>query len=158
MPNSLYDRIIVPLDGSELAEAALPTAMTLAGSFGLPVLLIRIVDYAKLERYGPYGLALEYEAFEPVVGREESDAGDYLAEMQKRYKPEGVKIETEVRRGAVARDLIELAGPRDLIVLASHGRGAIARWLLGSVTEDIVRNGASPLLLVRTSQTESEES
>jgi len=145
----LYDRIIVPLDGSDLAEAALPTAIALAAVLKTPVVLMRIADFSKLERYSPYGVALEYEAFDSLISRDEHDAETYLAIILDRYPDSGVPISIEIRRGMVAREIVEFAGSRDLIVIASHGRSGITRWLLGSVAEDIVRNGKSPVLLVR---------
>ena len=66
----MYTRILVPLDGSPLAEIALADATMLARAIDVPLFLLRIVDYTRLESYGPYGLAMEYASIEPVLSTE----------------------------------------------------------------------------------------
>ncbi len=146
----MYSRIIVPLDGSPLAEEALEDAVNFALLMSAPLHLLRIVDYTKMEEYGPYGLALEYGSYEPVMSVEERESQDYLESIGERIAREHLTISTEVRRGSVVREIVNAATASDLIIMASHGRSGITRWLLGSVAEDVIRNGDCPVLLVRT--------
>jgi nucleotide-binding universal stress UspA family protein len=146
----MYQRIVVPLDGSELAEEALPRAIELARLVGAPLHLLRVVDYLRLERYGPYALALEYSAVEPVLDTETTEATEYVDAVQRHLTREGVAVETEVRQGRVAREIVAAAKPGAVIVMASHGRGGFSRWLLGSIAEDVLRHATVPILLVRS--------
>jgi nucleotide-binding universal stress UspA family protein len=145
----MYERIVVPLDGSPLAELALPHAVNLAKLSNATLHLLRIVDFTRLDEHGPYGLAMEYSAFEPVLSEEEANARDYLQQMQVRLSDSGVQITADVRRGPVTREIVRNSTEGDVIVMASHGRGGISRWLLGSVAEDVVRNSTVPVMLIR---------
>jgi nucleotide-binding universal stress UspA family protein len=145
----MYRRVIVPLDGSAIAELALVQAVEIGRMSGAPIHLLRVVDYLHLERYGPYALALEYATTGPVLSVEQNEARDYLAAIESRLTGEGLAVTTEVRQGRVAREVVAAAQSGDLIVLASHGRGGLSRWLLGSIAEDVIRHATVPVLLVR---------
>jgi nucleotide-binding universal stress UspA family protein len=146
----MYRRIVVPLDGSALAERALPQAQELARLGGAPLHLVRVVDLTRLEQYGAYGLALEYGGLATVLDDEAGTARAYLDGVAKRSSAARVTATTEVRRGLAARELVAAVRPGDLVVMATHGRGGLSRWLLGSVAEDVVRQAPVPVLLVRT--------
>jgi nucleotide-binding universal stress UspA family protein len=145
----VFERIVVPLDGSELAERALPAAEDLARLTGAPLHLVRIVEMSRLDRYGPYGLAATRAAFETVVEEEEAMAQDYLAAVARYLVAAGLPTTAEARHGGVVRELIGLTQPGDVIVMASHGRGGLTRLFLGSVAEEVVRHATVPVLLVR---------
>ena len=145
----MYQRIVVPLDGSSLAEKALPQAEELARLTGTPVHLIWVVDYTRLERYGPYALALEYSAAEPMLTEEHAHAMTYLQDIEARLATAGFTVDSSVVQGRVARELVAASQPGDVIVMASHGRGGLSRWLLGSVAEDVLRHATVPVLLIR---------
>jgi nucleotide-binding universal stress UspA family protein len=147
---TMFRRIVVSLDGSGLAEEALTQAIDLARLTDVPIHLIRVVDYTRLERYGPYALALEYSAVEPVLTAEQTEATAYLREVAARLTADGLTADVEVRQGRIARELVAAAKPGDVIVMASHGRGGLSRWLLGSVAEDVLRHATVPVLLVRS--------
>ena len=145
----MYTRIVVPLDGSEVAERALPHAEELGRRLGVPLHLVRVVDLTRLERYGPYALAVPGAAFEQVLDEERSAAQEYLDLTARRLEGQGLTVTTELRHGAVGRELVGLPEMDDLIVMASHGRGGLPRWFLGSVAEDVVRRADVPVLVVR---------
>lgn len=145
----MYERIIVPLDGSELAERALPTAEKLAHLTGASLHIVRVVDLTKLEPYGAYGLAPEYGVMASVMSDEDTAARQYLEQTERALTERGMTVSSEVRTGSAAREVIELSHPGDLIVMASHGRGGVARWFLGSVAEELARRAPAPVLLVR---------
>ncbi len=145
----MFQRIVVPLDGSKLAEAALPAAEELARLMRAPVLLLRVVDFTRLEQYGPYGLALEYASVEPVLAAERAEAVRYLEDVQRQLSTKGLSVTFAVRSGPVARELVAATQSGDVVVMASHGRGGLSRWLLGSVAEDVVRHAPVPVMIIR---------
>lgn len=141
-------RIIVPLDGSPLAEQALSMAVALAGSLGLPVHLVRVVDRDPVRGSGetgsPAATACARTQAETVLRAEE-----YLAEQVQVLRNMDVAATSELRTGVPASDLLDTIRKGDLTVLATRERGDIQRWMLGSVGEELVRRAAGPVLLVR---------
>jgi nucleotide-binding universal stress UspA family protein len=129
-----YTKILVPLDGSKLAEQILPYARALAEAFRIPVELLRVDEP---ELIPPYSLPPQ--------------AGDYLEEIGGRYFPPSVEVNHAVEPGKPAEVIVDRAGtaPGTLIAMATHGGSGIRRWLLGSVASKVVQTAESPLLLVR---------
>src|SRR6478609_3045317 len=111
----MYQRLIVPLDGSALAQQALPEATMIAQRGALPLHLVRVVDPAHLDRAGG-----------------DADAVAELAQTTTWLQVQGLAVTTEVRQGAVVDELLAVAQPGDLYVLGTHGRTGVTRWLLGS--------------------------
>ena len=143
----MYQRIIVPLDGSELAETALPHAEELARLTGAPLHLVRVVDLSHSAAYGAYGM---YAAGpDAMTAAEAETAQEYLDRLQQALSGRGATATAEVLRGLTARTLVAAARPGDVIVMATHGRTGLPRWFLGSVAEEVVRHTPVPLLLVR---------
>ena len=149
----MFERIVVALDGSELAERALGPAQELARRLGAPLHLVRIADVTRFQ-FGMNEAALEYAALGRELSDEEDEATRYLAAVAARLAADGAAPTTEVRRGFAARQLVDLVRPGDLLVMASHGRTGPRRWLLGSVAEEVVRHAAAPVLLVRAGTTD----
>jgi nucleotide-binding universal stress UspA family protein len=148
----MYQRIVVPLDGSDIAELAIPEAERMARLTAAPMHLIRVVDPTQLPWYGAYGDAMGYTVAQGALGDEEQSSDAYLAGIAKRIKELGIEVECEVRHGRAAKELVAAAKPGDIIVIASHGRGGISRWLLGSVAEELIRHAAVPVLLVKATK------
>jgi nucleotide-binding universal stress UspA family protein len=146
----MYKRAIVPLDGSELAEQALPNATELARASNASILLVSVVGYPYLERKGLTSWALQQEALDQVVREETGRAEEYLNGVRKRLVADGFDVTVEVRRGAVDQAILADPEAGDVIVMTTHGRGGVARWFLGSVAEDVVRRSTVPVLLVRS--------
>lgn len=153
----MFDRVVVTLDGSDTSEQALPAGTELARRLNVPLHLLRVADIAWLS-IGASDAALEYASLGGIVEEEEQAARDYLAEVQKRVATDGPTVTTEVRTGFAAREIIAAGQPGDLLVMASHGRSGPARWLLGSVAEDVTRRAASPILLIRAAQNGQQRS
>jgi len=145
----MYQRVIVPLDGSERAEAALAHAVHLSRADQVPILLVRVVGYPYLEQ-GNWSWALQREAIDQVVNEETAEAESYLQDVSDRLAADGLSVAYELRRGAIDRAILDGGEPGDVIVIASHGRGGLARWFLGSVAEDVIRSAIVPVLLIRT--------
>ena len=131
----MYRRIVVPLDGSAFAEQALSEAERMARLAGAPVHLLRVID------------VLEFE-----VARETAAASSYLQTIAERLGKSGLVADIEIRRGQTEREVIAVSRPGDVIVMASHGRGGVPRWFLGSVAEAVVRHATVPVLLVRATE------
>jgi len=134
--------ILVPLDGSPLAAAALPTAVDLAKSFGARLLLLRAAEAPAIRRTDPSEAQVE------VVREAEA----YLDTVKRRLETEGVgDVETSVWYGPAASSIAEAAATRgvSLIVMSTHGRAGLGRLVLGSVAESVLRGTRTPILLVR---------
>jgi nucleotide-binding universal stress UspA family protein len=135
-------RILVPLDGSALAEAALPTATRLAAeNSGAVVLLLRAAEASTMPGVDQVGAQV-------AVVRE---AEEYLEAVAERLRRGGVKVKTSVWYGAAAPSIVESAAVNkvDLIVINSHGRSGLGRLVLGSVAESVLRGTRVPVLLLR---------
>jgi nucleotide-binding universal stress UspA family protein len=151
----MYQRIVVPLDGSTTAEQALPEAERMARLAGAPVHLVGVVDVAQIPWYGQVGMAMEYAAVEQALADECAIASIYLQTIAERLTASGLTADVEVRRGHTAAELEAAAKPGDLFVMASHGRSGITRWLLGSVAEALLRNAPVPILLIKAGPPEA---
>ena len=134
-------KILVPLDGSALAEMAVPTAVELAKDKGATLVLMRAAEE-------PPSLTDVVAAQVDVV----SEAEGYLEAMAGRLRADGCpRVETCVWYGAPAPSIVEAveASGADLVVMTSHGRSGIGRLILGSVAESVLRGTWAPILLLR---------
>lgn len=150
-------RVVVPLDGSPLAEEALPHAMELARRWQVPLHLVRVINLATvlapLSFFAAPGVSprLYEETFEQVRG----EATEYLTGAAARCTGAGVaNVTWVVLDGSPFDTISEVTEPSDVLVLTSHGRGGVRRWLLGSVAEKLVREAPAPVLLVPASNRE----
>jgi nucleotide-binding universal stress UspA family protein len=115
----------------------------------VPILLVRVVGYSYLEQ-GNWSWALQREAIDQVVNEETAEAESYLQGVADRLAAESLSLAYELRRGAADRAILDDGEPGDVVVIASHGRGGLARWFLGSVAEDVIRSATVPVLHIRT--------
>lgn len=143
----MYRSILVPLDGTHFAEHALPAALALARRGGARLLLVSI-STPLTEAYveGLYFSTLEME--KEVATRHQT----YLEALAARIRGLGnVTVDVLVKHGEVAATLCDLVaqGEADLVVMATHGRSALGRFWLGSVTDEMIRHASCPLLLIR---------
>jgi len=148
---ALYKRIIVPLDGSTLAEEALGQAKELSASMGSPIHLIRVVDTYRTQAIPASGMAIDYSMLAELAEEEIEDAKTYMRTEVEKLRGEGLSVTGEVLHGAIAQQIVDAAGPDDIIVMSSHGRTGIKRWFLGSVAEEVMRRATCPVLLHRSS-------
>jgi len=140
-----FKHIMVPLDGKELSEAALPVATQLAAKTGARVTLVRAVNWA-VQTY-PYTLP---SAYVPQVDEElEAGAKAYLRRKEDEIRDAVASVDAYVVRGSAADGLLEFADGRgvDLVVMTTHARSGLARAALGSVADRMVQ-ARVPLLLV----------
>ena len=146
----MYKRIVVPLDGSEIAEAALVEAEKMARMTGAPIHLVRVIDFNSKDFAASYGMLVEPSAISVLLEDEAAAVRQYLKVIHARIADQGFTVTSEVRRGTVYEQIIATTRPGDMMVMASHGRSGIARWFLGSVAEEVVRRSNVPVLLLRT--------
>jgi len=138
---AVYERILVPLDGSELAELALPFAEELAARSGSEITLLCVGESAETEDYAKHEIYLEQIA-----------AVTKHAAEKRLDRPEGViNVRSTVSVGHPAQEIVDYAERENisLIIMATHGRTGVGRWALGSVAEKVMRAGTTPVLLVR---------
>src|SRR5678816_447247 len=142
--------IVVPLDGSELAEGVLPTVAELAKTLKLEVVLFRAYSIPSSAYAGGEGYyAINYEELLTAM-REE--AVDYLEKKTETLKKLGIaSVSYVAKEGFAADEIIALArkSPDNLIAMCTHGRSGVKRWMLGSVTETVVRHSSDPVLVIR---------
>ncbi len=144
----MYRKILLPLDGSELAECALPHMEAVArGCEAADVILLRVVEPLNL----PGDYVISPGDRERTEKEHRADAGKYLAQLKSRLDGKGLSLQTEVIEGRVAEGIVDYAAGHgvDLIVMATHGRSGISRWALGSVADRVVRLASVPVLMVR---------
>jgi nucleotide-binding universal stress UspA family protein len=142
----MYKKILVPLDGSRLAENVLPLARSFARSLPSQVELLAIVDIAERARQ----VAADWASITPAFAEDAARAfNEYLAKVAKNF-PNG-NLQCTVKQGNAAETIIaEAAADSDtLIAMATHGRSGLDRWLMGSVTEKVLRGASNPLMVVR---------
>ena len=140
-------RVLVPLDGSKLAEEVLPTIIPIAAALGCEVTLFRVLV---VDTAGPFTgrwYLPQNSSFEAA----DHDAQSYLGRLASHLKEQGVQASTATQLGPVAKSIIDYAEGHDvdLIAMCTHGRTGIARWALGSVADRVLRAGDKPILLVR---------
>lgn len=144
----MYKKILVPLDGSKLAECVLPHVQTLAqGSNVEEIVFVRVV-----EPFYPRGeFVIEESQRKKIEAGHKTAAEEYLKNLTARLNYDGVKISYEVLYGFVADTLGDFVNKNqiDLIVIATHGRSGVSRWVWGSVADRILRSSCVPVLMVR---------
>ncbi len=163
----MYENILVALDGSELAEQVLPHVQALAEKFGSAVTLLRAtlspeelippsgmaMPMGDLAAYGNIAGASAIEDYDAVAQAEKSETSTYLEGVAERLKGHGFSVTTEQAEGHASKVIIDRAKglTAGLIAMTTHGRSGLARALVGSVADDVVRHSSCPVLLVRVS-------
>jgi nucleotide-binding universal stress UspA family protein len=141
----MYKKILVPLDGSELAKKALDHAEKLAKTFDAEILLFEVVSFMPI--YGSPELVAPL-----IVDEKQKEVAErYLANLAEELKGRGHKVTTMVKTGQqVAVEIIDFAKESgvDLIVMCTHGRSGITRWVLGSVAHKVLTRAETPILLI----------
>lgn len=142
----MYRKILVPLDGSKVAEGVLPHARSLAYSEGAELILLTVGANPALDfAFSDPGLA------QTAVDEQEEKSKAYILKIEAELKADGFKTSTLLRVGSVAEVILGVAEELqvDVIAMSTHGRTGPARWLLGSIAERVVHNSNVPVLLIR---------
>ncbi|MFC1989568.1 universal stress protein [Chloroflexota bacterium] len=163
----MYQKILVPLDGSKLAESVLSHVESVAKGCGTEEVILvsvteRIVGYRSVGvRNRPLGLLqadsrglrspLPVTQVPVVVGKKQAVAQRYLERIARRLEKKKLKVRTKVLLGHPAEEIISFAESNGagLILMASHGRSGVGRWAYGSIADKILRTSGIPVLMVR---------
>jgi len=146
----MYKNILIPLDGSKLAESALVHGESLALSFGARLHLLRVVRPPALtgrEFDGPERFQVEMDMFR-------DEAEEYLKGIQGTFREKKIAAEIHVGYGPVVGEIISIAESRnaDLVIIASHGRSGLSRVFFGSVASGVLNRIERPLMVIRSSE------
>ena len=150
----MYERILVALDGSEVAERVLPHVEALARAFGSTVILLR-ASTAPEKLMAELGTGLETAT--PIVDpttmldEERAEIAEYLNGVAGRLRDAGLTVETDEPPGGAAIEIVQRAADlnADLIAMTTHGRTGFKRMIFGSVAQVVLTHSACPILLVR---------
>ena len=144
--------VILPLDGSPLAAQAVPLATSVATALKLKVKPIRLVSTGSFAFTDPYPTG-GAEMSVPVMEVAENDARDYLDKTAEALREKGLDVEPHFMFGEPASQIIELAHETagSLVVMSTHGRSGLGRFVMGSVADKVLRGSGSPVLIVRAS-------
>jgi nucleotide-binding universal stress UspA family protein len=159
----MYKKILVPLDGSKLAECALPHAEELAKGCGAAeVILISVTEQVRARTRTPEARELYRSTDTPefqevgsdvivTFGKKQRQAERYLSRIAKRFETEGINVHTEVLFWPPAEAIASYAEQNgaDIIVMSSHGRSGLSRWAYGSVADKVLKASCVPVLMVR---------
>jgi nucleotide-binding universal stress UspA family protein len=160
---NMFQKIMVPLDGSKLAECALTYAETLAQNCSATeVVLVSITERLVGRTRAPEaqeaflrsdkaGLGQVGSETAVTFGKMTGQAWRYLDKVEKKMKAKGIPVRSQVLMGNPAESITKFAEEEgiDLIVMSSHGRSGPSRWALGSVTDKVFRATCVPVLMVR---------
>ena len=150
----MYRQILIPLDGSKTAEKVLPYARSLAKKLKIPVELMAVIDIAEMAMH----VSPERSRYlDTLVQEGIRSSQDYLKDIAGSFT--GLTVTCTVDKGRAEDAIIESAAKSKdtLIAMATHGRSGVKRWLLGSVTEKVLRAASNPLLLIRAEEAASTE-
>ena len=157
----MYKKVLVPLDGSELAECVLPHVEAIVSGCGVQeVIFLRVVEPLRLVTEVPYIPSigddvgsLNAETMKRIDAESKEVAENYLDQLADKTKYNGVTIRLEVMTGKAADSITEYATQNgiDLIIIATHGRSGVSRWIWGSVADRVLRSADVPVLMIRPS-------
>jgi nucleotide-binding universal stress UspA family protein len=147
----MYKKILVPLDGSELAECVLPHVETIAGGCGTAeIIFLRVVEPVAIPS-AYFGADFSAEELTRLNNEHQTAATKYIEEVVARSKYNGVKVEGKTIIGRPAEVIADFTKDNgvDLITIATHGRSGISRWVWGSVAERVLRSACVPVMMIR---------
>jgi nucleotide-binding universal stress UspA family protein len=150
-------RVVVPLDGSPVAEEALPTAMSLARRLRVPAHLVTAIDVTKIVPVEIMPtMAFDAALYEETIAQIEADATTRLTQSAEQLQHEGVVTTWAVLHGSPFLAITDAVRPGDVIVMTSRGLGGAKRWLLGSVAETLIRESPVPVVVVPAGERNNE--
>jgi nucleotide-binding universal stress UspA family protein len=140
----MFRHILVPFDGSPLAECVMPHAVAVARTSNAGVILLRVLD--------PVGAATRPRPVDPLDWQiRKAEAESYLKGLAARFEAAGLKVEMVVLEGKAAESIIESVQPHDinLIILSSHGQSGISGWNVSSVVQKVIMRARTSVMIVR---------
>ena len=142
----MYKRVLVPLDGSPMAEGILPFIVQIAGPLDLEVTLVRVMPPIVPQAIE----GMTYLAPDDI-GARLAEAREYLAPWAADLRARGIRATTDARHGEPVREIVAAARESrvDMIAMTTHGRTGVRRLLFGSVAEAVLREATVPVLMMR---------
>jgi nucleotide-binding universal stress UspA family protein len=154
----MLKHVLVPLDSSELAEEALDYARELTGPGG-KVTLLMVVQAPEYVTSGFYPVPFEYqvENYESIRENRINEARDYLQKTASKLTHDDIEVSHAILVGNPAEGIIELADAEnvDAIVMSTHGRSGLSRWIFGSVTQKVLSGTSRPVFVVPSREKET---
>ena len=152
----MYKEILVPLDGSELSASSIPTARQLAQALGARIHLLQITtqteEFAVMRgaEFGTMGSDYSQQVLDEVLTAQRDRIERYLSEVGDDLTSVGLNVTKAVEDGQPAEKIVEYAEASgiDLIIMSTHGRGGVRRFLVGSVTDKVIRSTHLPVLVI----------
>lgn len=146
----MYDRILIPTDGSEQASAAIDEGIEMAKQHDATVHAVYVVEPIPLGRY-PSGMEAAGKEWGDVVDEQKGEGEQALATIAERGEAAGVDVVESIEYGKPSQEIIEYVDEHDVdaIVMGTHGRSGVDRLVIGSVAEKVVRKSEVPVLTVR---------
>ena len=150
----LIRKVLVPLDGSPIAEQVLPHAEVVARTLGSELVLFHVFEPMRKYAGGAVYRALPDEVVNEENARRKQVGLSYLNEISKKLKAQETPVSIEVSRGSPADQILDYAEAHgmDLIAMSTHGRSGVGRWVFGSVTDKVLHSGDTAVLVVRATQ------
>ncbi|HSR34068.1 MAG TPA: universal stress protein [Anaerolineae bacterium] len=147
----MYKRVLIPLDGSALAEQALPHAIAQARHFKAELILLKAVEPF------PHARGMSLADLERIRQQAHTWAHEYLERLAADIQQQGVSVQKVTIDGHPHTGIADYAETNqvDLIVMSTRGQSGLSRWLMGSVADRVVRGAMIPVLLVRTRREET---
>ena len=145
-----FRKVLLPLDGSDTGEAAVPFAEELARKTNARLLLLSVMMPAyRITAAQDYpGVDLE-----PIMKAQRESAENYLHDVETKLKQRGITVSSDTMVGSAAETILDYSKEKqvDLIAMSTHGRSGFGRWILGSVTDKVVRASEIPVMVMRAS-------
>jgi nucleotide-binding universal stress UspA family protein len=153
----MFKKILVCLDGSELAEQILPYVKAQAKSFKSTVVLLHVTPEPVLEAPGipgEPGYAVQTKSMFQEMGKEMVRAEEYLDNLALGFKKMGIRTKCEILEGLAGELIVKYAQTNkiNLIAMATHGRSGVGRMILGSTADFVIRESGLPILIIRPQQ------
>ena len=147
--NAEFRHVLVPLDGSNLAEMALPMAATICRNYSSPLTLVSVLQVQGLLRIAPT-IQEQKDLTEP----ERLEQEKYLSQIAGKLRTAGIKVDYRIGIGPIAQEISMLASEShvDLIVMSTRGQSGMQRWLMGNVANRIVQSVTLPVLLIHPTE------
>jgi nucleotide-binding universal stress UspA family protein len=145
----MYQQIVVPLDGSKWSESAIPRAAELARVHDAELVLLHVYQSKSADYAGQWVLAGQQQ----IAEQSYEQMADQIIALRNRLRQEGLRAREVLIRGGnpaqVICDFVETEEGISMIVMSTHGRTGLSRWLVGSVAQTVIKNSRSPVTLVR---------
>jgi len=150
----MYKKIMVPLDGSQIAECVIPHIEAIARKSSSKVELVTVIEPLEIPTRGQ--IAISDDEIKKIDSEGKKEANKYLSQVSERLIKSGIKSDTVILSGKAADRLTRYAvnNDIDLIIMATHGRSGISKLFWGSVAEKILRATEIPVLLIKTATCE----